>query len=994
MVSSYLRLLGSPEAHIGEQPVATSFNLAAVLLCYLAYHDHWLSREQLTNLLWPDVDEPTARRNFRQMLHRARKVAWAQGIETTPTHVRFEVATDLKAFQEAVNKENWSSAVELYRGPLLEGVSMNGVAALENWHGAAQQNLHTLWREALQQRAAELATAQRFSEAAELLSKGLEQDPLAEDLLSAYLKNSYAAGLRDQAIRTYETFCTTLRQELAIEPLEETVQLAETIKKAMPLTPDTVRNEMVTQAPPLSVPTPLPAPVTPFVGRSFEVRTLNRYLQDPSERLISIIGLGGAGKSRLALELAALNRATFISGTAFVPLADVESADLIATAIASAVGLNSRDKEAPDKQLFHFFKTKHFLLVLDNFEHLLAGATFITNLLGAAPELRVVTTSRTPLGVLGENRFELRGLSYPQAAEEGLEPSEAAELFTRSARRADAHFRLSDKNRAAILQICERLEGIPLALELAAAWTPLLSCGAIVEELEQGLDLLTSEAPDRPERHSSLRAVFEHSWRLLSEREKALVPRLAVFRGGFDKTAAERVAGARATDLLTLLRKSLLRRSDERFDLHPLIHQFAEEKLRTETDLEAEAEAAQSHYYLSWLATQEDALGTRDQAKTFKAIETETANLAAAWTNAIKLAQVGIIENALDSYFNYLSETCKVQEGFARFTDLARGLEPPGHPQLLAKAEARLATFLILRGDLREAKTLLEKLLASAGRSSERTFILRRLAAVLHQLGEPERRTTYLLEALSLSRELGNLREQALTLANLAVDAWALGDYEKATTYDEESLMLFTKLGDRAGQAKVLSFLGMIANSQGRYELALDRFKECLPLLEELEDWVNYGFATSATGYAYWKLNDYEAALKPIREAYALFRELEHAFYFTLCAYAMGETLLVLEGEDVAEPYFKEALKTALEHSITNYILMSIMGFAGLVKNKVEAAALLQFVHEHPATWHMEKRETKERLEKLDLSLEQLATIQEKIKDWQLKTVATNLLHS
>lgn len=990
-MSSYLKLLGSPEASVAGRPVPTSFNLAATLLCYLAYHDSWLSREQLTGMVWPDTDEHTARRNFRQILHRARKVAWAQTVETTPTHIRFEVDTDIKAFKDALNEEDWSAAVGLYQGPLLEGVSMSGVAALENWHGAAQQTLHGLWREALQQRAEELSAEARYGEAADLLKKGLEQDPLAEDLLTAYLTNSYASGQRDQALKAYESFCTTLQQELDVEPLEETVLLADIIKNAEPL--PLMTSEHQSHQSPLSVSLPLPTPATPFVGRGFELSTLSRLLEDPNERLISILGLGGVGKSRLALELATLNQTKFNSGTAFVPLAEVESVDLMPSALASAINLTLREKETSEKQLLSYFKHKHFLLVLDNFEHLLAAAPLVTDLLGAAPNLHVVTTSREPLGVRGESRFELTGLSYPQAGEERLETSEAAELFTRSARRADARFSLSDKNKANILQICERLEGMPLALELAAAWTPLLSCQAIAEELRQGLDLLTSEAPDLPERHSSLRAVFEHSWQLLSEREKNLIPRLAVFQGGFDKKAAEQVAGAQATDLLTLLGKSLLRRGGERFDLHPLIHQFAEEKLRAKADLEAEAKAVHSHHYLTWLANQEGALGTREQAKTFRAIQTETANLAPAWANAVKLAQVGLLENALDSYFNYLSETCKAQEGYARFSELVGALKPSSHPKLLAKAEARLATFLVLRGELHRARTLLEKRLASTERGSERMFVLRRLAAVLHQLGEPEQRTAYLLEALSLSRELGNVREQALTLGNLGIDAWAVGDYEAATRYDEESLSLFTHLGDEAKQAKVLGFLGMIANAQGRYELALERFGKCLPLLEASGDRVEFGFVTSATGYSYWKLGDYETALKPISEAYALFKELEHAFYFTLCANAMGETLLVLEGEAEARPYFKEALTTALEHSITNYILMAIMGFAGLVEDKLEAAALLQFVHEHPATWHMEKRETKERLEQLDLSAEQLDAVQEKIRGWKLETVATNLLH-
>ena len=289
----------------------------------------------------------------------------------------------------------------------------------------------------------------------------------------------------------------------------------------------------------------LPLQPTTFVGRSRELVHLQRLLETPNSRLLTIVGPGGIGKTCLAVETAHKNSANFAHGVHFVSLSLVKSADFLLFAIADVLEFSLVGEKAPLVQLVTYLREKTLLLLLDSFEHLLDGVPVLVDLLAGAPHLKLLITSRERLNLHGEWVLPLDGIDYPLTADyDNLERYPAVQLFMQSAQRVRPDFSFQS-NTTDILRICQLVEGMPLALELAAAWVRLLPCSHIVEQLASSLDFLASPLRDMPERHRSLRAVFDHSWRLLSHTEQTALAKLSVFRGPFDLEAAEEVGGYR-----------------------------------------------------------------------------------------------------------------------------------------------------------------------------------------------------------------------------------------------------------------------------------------------------------------------------------------------------------------------------------------------------------------------------------------------------------------
>src|SRR5512135_1491354 len=351
--------------------------------------------------------------------------------------------------------------------------------------------------------------------------------------------------------------------------------------------------------------TNLPVIPTPLIGRGREVAELSQLLRDPQCRLLTLVGPGGIGKTRLAIETAAHLQAVFADGVYFVPLASVNTARFIVPVIADAIGFTfaSADPADPKTQLFSFLQEKQALLLADNLEHLLAepDIAVLAELQANAPQVKLLATSREPLGLQAEWVFEVQGLPMPKNTyAEGSAQDTSVELFLQRARRAQVGYRFTVQDYPSILRICQLVDGNPLGIELAAVWVRTLTCDEIAQEIQRGMDFLSVSARDMPARHRSMRAVFDHSWKLLTAEERGVLLRLSVFRGGFRREAAEQVAGAELSVLSTLVTKSLIRRSGTgRYDLHEVIQQFAVEQFAGHADEQSAAQARHGRYYLS-----------------------------------------------------------------------------------------------------------------------------------------------------------------------------------------------------------------------------------------------------------------------------------------------------------------------------------------------------------------------------------------------------------
>lgn len=386
--------------------------------------------------------------------------------------------------------------------------------------------------------------------------------------------------------------------------------------------------------------TTLPIPPTPIIGREDELGGISHLLANADCRLISLIGPGGIGKTRLGIEFATRQRGLFPDGVHFVPLASVNSAGSIVPAIADAFAFSFSGPSDPKEQLFdHLSHTirNSALLVLDNLEHLLAqspaAADLVAEILQRIPTVRILCTSRERLNLQGEWTFDLRGLIIPPPdAADDIEQFSAAAMFVQAARRTSARFQLSEADRPHLFRICRLLEGIPLALELAAAWVGVLSCEEIAREIESNIDFLTTSMRNVPERHRSLRATFDHSWRLLTDEERDILSRLSIFHSGFDRSAAANVSGATLPVLSSLVSKSLMRRTEAgRYDLHEVIRQYASEHLEADPARCDETCARHCEYYMKFAAEHETKLKSAAQQESMRELTVELDNLRAAW---------------------------------------------------------------------------------------------------------------------------------------------------------------------------------------------------------------------------------------------------------------------------------------------------------------------------------------------------------------------------
>lgn len=377
----------------------------------------------------------------------------------------------------------------------------------------------------------------------------------------------------------------------------------------------------------------LPVQTTPFVGREAELVELENLVSDPQRRLITILASGGMGKTRLAIRAAELQANNMADGVAFVELAPLTSIDAIPQAIADATGYNFQQVAlSPIDQLTHHLREKELLLVLDNFEHLADGVGMVNVLLKGVPRLQIIVTSRVKLGLSGETVFALGGMDFPQweTPEDALEYS-AVKMFMQSAQRVLPDFELTVDSLDYVARICRLVQGMPLGILLAAAWLDTLSLEEIAEEIHQSIDFLESDLHDLPERQQSIRAVFEYSWKLMSEKERQVFAKLSIFRGGFTREAVQKITGATLRNLTSLVNKSLVSRNADtgRYQVHELLRQFAEEQLEDMSELEATRDA-HAQYYATWQIVSDDNTILTDP-KNLQEVQTDFENIKLAW---------------------------------------------------------------------------------------------------------------------------------------------------------------------------------------------------------------------------------------------------------------------------------------------------------------------------------------------------------------------------
>lgn len=600
-----LKLFGVPSLTkdgLTDSTVPLQLSLPTLFLVYLALRSHWVARTELAFLFRPDAPEASAKRYLRQLLHRAKQLGWADSLEVKDELVRFSIPSDIAKFKTEIQQKNWQEAIKLYESDLLASYTHAELATYNAWLELERSNLLEAFKLALQEQAKIFEAQAQFKEAADLLERYLKSDILDEAVLSSYLSLSQQTGLRDKALTLYKRFCETLKTEFAMEPLDETRALAETLMATSVLnrvTPkEQVRHNLPTQA-------------NRFIGRQKDLEILQTQLTKADCRVLSLIGLGGSGKTRLSLALGKKMLVEFKEGVYFVALSSASTQEDLLRGIAQALGLVLSTATDPKEELLNHLANKNVLLILDNVEQLKSTAPFIINAVQKTKKLKIMVTSRLSLNLKSEWLFDVQGLTYPLDTDEEPLSFDAVKLFLNGIHKVNPSFLLQTEDIHHITKITQKVEGLPLALELASKWHRLLSFKQIHQELEQNLDLLATEQSDIPKRQQSIAFIFEQTWLGLSSQQQSILARLAIFRGGFSVEAAKSVCKTHLPSLLNLLNQGLIRKqATERFDMHELVRQYAAQKLIEQGALE-NAQSAHLAYFIS--VTKDGHIKTREQ---------------------------------------------------------------------------------------------------------------------------------------------------------------------------------------------------------------------------------------------------------------------------------------------------------------------------------------------------------------------------------------------
>lgn len=873
-----LRFLGGCELAGPGGPVRLESAKTTALLAYLALKGGPQTRQKLMGMFWADLPEGRAAGNLRRALwDQGRRLSSSGGplVVADRQSVRFNRAVgcflDVAEFQRACDSPGkraaegttcepavvaeLAAAVELYRGDLLDGFFVSDAPGFEEWLFAERERLrdlalHTLDRlvRAYRQRG-DHVTALAYAR------RSLTFDPWREQAHRTVMELLALVEQPAAALAQFETCRRVLAEELNATPSAETSDLRDRIRSGRLGAPSGVPTPpgasppadapaiLGGEAPPaMPPPNNLPLPPTPFVARGAELEAIGTLLADPTCRLVTLLGPGGIGKTRLAVQAAraclpSAGAVSFADGVAFVPVAENAQPGALVPAIAGALGLTFSDGVSARSQLLAHLSGKRLLIVLDGLEHSLSDVDLVTEVLGRAAEVKLLATSRERLRVSSEWVFEVGGLDLPAGAgNEALRLSGAVQLFLQAARRARFGFDLGDASGPLVAAICRRVEGMPLGIELAAGCLRTLTLEEVSAAIVGRLEGLSSCLRDIPEGHRSLGEVFEGSWRSLSDGEREAASVLSVFVGGFSRAAAIRVAGADLAALASLVDKSMLRREPGgRYQMHEVLRHLARHRLDADPARASAAERAHAGYFLSFLGERSARLRERGYREAMGEIAVELDNISSAWWYAVGCGDVEACADAADALAGFHEVRGWFREADALLSvaiDTARaaGVREVGAP---------LGRLLTLRGGLRNrtgahaaAVTDLEealRALASTGLARYLALATFHLGDAAYLQGQYRLARHHLEQALRVAQ--GNEEGAVITdaLARLGRVALEEGAHAEARARLEESLMRARRAGDGVGTTNALNQLGYVAYFQGRYHEARAHFEEVLP---------------------------------------------------------------------------------------------------------------------------------------------------------------------
>jgi predicted ATPase/DNA-binding SARP family transcriptional activator len=855
-------LLGSVRISVGDRLIsdeAWSLRSArSLLLLLLITRGHAMPKERVLDILWPEASPEVGRNALYKALHLLRRVLEPDlhsARESTYIETRggmigicpdVEVWVDADAC-EATLRQATLAGPEDRRRRLREAVKLYGGELLptepyEDWPVARREALRHAWEGAVLELATLDLEANEPQASVPSLELLLSIDPTIEAGHRALMRGYIAAGQRDRAMRQYARCVTALGSELGLQPDAETQALHAAIAAAAPVP---LAETSLSDSPFNNVPTP----PTPIVGRDREVDVLQRTLWRQDVRLVTLIGPGGVGKTRLAIEVASRLIEDVVDGAAFVPLAAVTDPRLVLEAIALSLGLSSEPNASLSETLTAHLRTRDLLLVLDNFEQVVGAATDIGELLASCASLTVLVTSRERLQLRGEHLYEVEPLAVPRPerlpAPAMLARYGSVALFSQHMQRIDPDFEVGSENSEVVSAICNHLEGLPLAIELATARARFFSLSSLLARLTSRLDI--EDGPrDLPARQRTLRATFAWSYDLLSPKEQAVFRRLGAAVGGYTGDAADAVCndgGSTIHHLLqSLAEKHLIKWEDTddgpRLTMLETVREFALERLRQSGE-EAVIQRRHAAYFLNLAVRAEPHLIGTDQLDWFERLGTEQGNIRAALDWALdRQDDVGILAvRGAVALWRFWLRRRSLNEGIAW---LERALARSGtEPHLCTRIMLSLAHLCEDQSDYQRAEELIGEALPVSRQIGDQAGVaeaLNGLGEIAEDRGDLQRAASLHRQALRIYRDNGLRRESAGSLNKLATVAYYQGDFAGATVLWEESVAIFRQLDDIWAIGVLVGNLGAAAMAAEDFDRAVRLHEENLSIGRRLKD--------------------------------------------------------------------------------------------------------------------------------------------------------------
>lgn len=942
-----IETLGSLHISLNDQPVAFAARRAEVLLVYLLLTERAHEREPLATMLWDNRTQKRSLSNLRSLLaqlpaeikpflHVTRR---SIGIEPD---MMDEIWMDTAVFQASLATP--TPNLSLYKGPFLDGVFISDSKGLEHWMAQQRQRFAQQAILAIEQQVNVLLHARDYANGIELIRKAVQLDPLRETAQRLLMRLLGRTGNITAALQQYHELTQLLRRELDISPATETQQLFARLTAARQQTPLRIF-----------------AQLTPFVGRASELTTLLRLLDQPNVRLVTLLGTGGVGKTRLALAAAEAVQQEFLNGVAFVPLASLTDAAGIVAVLAQRVGCTLTTKQPPQTQLLSFLGQRELLLVLDNIEHLLPDAAIFVQALLDLPSVTLLVTSRERLRLSVEHLFDVVGLATDKAE------ADAQQLFMQCAIRVNTQFAAPA---ATVQTVCQLVDGLPLGIELMAAATRQKSLAEITAVLQFSLQTVQSDLHDTPARHRSLHAVFDYSWMLLSGEEQDALQKLTIFNDGWTKEAAQAVAGVNGRLLQRLLDQSLIyQENGGRYAMLAVVRQYLLEAHPIDAPQLA---AAHATYFAAWL----------DEEGSFRLLP-ELGNILAAWRWAaqhdapllalllphlmhhyvqngpyadgeqrLKEAQAQLsdldtremVTIALLELLRRQSKLNEAEEMAARVSTMSTENQPAfvREQGLLALANGRfdeataqlteavklaqqeddyvtagialrsLGVIEAMRGQTKAAKALFEQALSLFETADDPIGIsqsLNNLGIACKNLNQFDEARAHYERARDIFEQMGEQLGESKLLNNLGIIARIQQDYDAAHTYFDRALTLKQRLGERQGEILALNNLGIVAAKRGKLAAGAERLEFALHLTQQWHERRHEGMVLSNLGLVRQKMGEWQTAVSHCETAVVIATELGDQNTEAYALLHWGQALIRLEDWDAAQEKLTAAMR-------------------------------------------------------------------------------------